>query len=244
MTEAARLVDELTTLLYTPFGTYRGRPQVACGACAKQADKPESVVHESDCPVYRLIRAEEANTAVIRANADEIADLEDKRDELEAQINGITAEITRERQMFADLTDASVRRIDALTTERDEARARAERAEAALRANAEWTDANGQPCWCAYDTVYDQHGDWCKQARAALAAASEGQQDACDGHAHGAGARQRRGVPGLVARSDRAARTVALEGNGCPQVGNAGLHCDHDHDNGRCCYCGQQREGE
>lgn len=99
MTEAARLVDELTPLLFTPFGTYRGRPQVACGACAKQADKPESVVHESDCPVYRLIRAEEANTAVIRANAEKIADLEDVRDDLEARVNALTAETEELRHL-------------------------------------------------------------------------------------------------------------------------------------------------
>jgi hypothetical protein len=98
MTEAARLVDELTTLLYSPcLGTcITHGPDcriVVCGACRRKADKPESVVHESDCPVYRLIRAEEANTAVIRANADEIADLEDKRDELEAKVNALTAQM-------------------------------------------------------------------------------------------------------------------------------------------------------
>jgi hypothetical protein len=133
-TEAARLVDELTTLLYSPcLGTcITHGPDcriVVCGACLKKADKPSSVVHESDCPVYRLIRAEEANTAVIRANAEEIADLEDKRDELEARVNAVVVEIEHERKMFAALTDASVRRIDRLTAERDAALARAEAAD-------------------------------------------------------------------------------------------------------------------
>ena len=85
MSEAARLVDELTTLLYDVLKrwTVQGRvcEIVACGACRRKADRAESVVHDADCPVYRLIRAEEANTAVIRANAEEIADLEDVRDE-------------------------------------------------------------------------------------------------------------------------------------------------------------------
>jgi len=126
MTEAARLVDELTTLLYevtTGWDDSAGGHQVVrCGACRRRADRAESVVHDSDCPVYRLIRAEEANTAVIRANAEEIADLEDRRDELEATINAVVAEIERERKMFAALTDASVRRIDALTAEIEELR--------------------------------------------------------------------------------------------------------------------------
>lgn len=98
MTEAVRLVDELTTLLYEVVKRWQlqdGRvcEIVRCGACRRKADRAESVVHESDCPVYRLIRAEEANTAVIRANAEEIADLEDKRDELETQVNALTARL-------------------------------------------------------------------------------------------------------------------------------------------------------
>ena len=112
MTEAARLVDELTTLLYevtTGWDDSAGGHQIVrCGACRRKADRAESVVHGSDCPVYRLIRAEEANTAVIRANAEEIADLEDRRDDLEAKFNAVVAEIERERKLFADLTDASV----------------------------------------------------------------------------------------------------------------------------------------
>ena len=121
MTEAARLVDELTTLLYevtTGWDDSAGGHQIVrCGACRRKADRAESVVHGSDCPVYRLIRAEEANTAVIRANAEEIADLEDRRDDLEAKFNAVVAEIERERKLFADLTDASVRRIEHLTAE-------------------------------------------------------------------------------------------------------------------------------
>lgn len=151
MTEAERLVDELTTLLYEVTTGWDdsagGRQIVRCGACRRRADRAESVVHESDCPVYRLIRAEEANTAVIRANAEEIADLEDVRDALEAQVNALTAQMEcrneltariralekeRGQQAFADPTLASVERINALEAERDALRARAERAEAAL----------------------------------------------------------------------------------------------------------------
>jgi SepF-like predicted cell division protein (DUF552 family) len=107
MTEAARLVDELTTLLYEVVKRWQLQDGlvceiVVCGACRKKADKPESVVHESDCPVYRLIHAEEANTAVIRANAEEIADLEDVRDALEAQVNALTAEIEELRSLLRD----------------------------------------------------------------------------------------------------------------------------------------------
>lgn len=93
MSDSARLVDELTTLLYEPLKgtclTHTPCVIVACGACHQKADKPEAVVHENDCPVYRLQRAEAANTAVIRANADEIADLEDVRDDLEAKVNAL-----------------------------------------------------------------------------------------------------------------------------------------------------------
>ena len=45
-----------------------------------------------------------------------------------------------------------------------------ERLREALLENAESTGADGKPCWCGYDTVYYQHANWCKQARAALAA--------------------------------------------------------------------------
>ena len=99
MTGAARLVDELTTLLYEVRTGWQdsagGHQIVRCGACRRQADRAESVVHDSDCPVYRLQRAEAANTAVIRANAEEIADLEDVRDALEAKVNALTADVER-----------------------------------------------------------------------------------------------------------------------------------------------------
>lgn len=92
MNDAARLVDELTTLLYETLKAWQtqdGRHHqiVQCGACRRKADKPESVVHESNCPVYRLQRAEAANDAVIKGNAEEIADLEDARDVAEARAN-------------------------------------------------------------------------------------------------------------------------------------------------------------
>ena len=134
--DAARLVDELTTLLYEPLKgkclTHTPCVIVACGACHQKADKPEAVVHENDCPVYRLQRAEAANTAVIRANAEEIADLEDKRDELEAKVNALTAENERGQQAFADLALASVERINALGNERDALAARLAASDAAL----------------------------------------------------------------------------------------------------------------
>jgi hypothetical protein len=92
MNDAARLVDELTTLLYETLKAWQtqdGRHHqiVQCGACRRKADKPKSVVHESDCPVYRLQRAEAANDAVIKGNAEEIADLEDARDAADARAN-------------------------------------------------------------------------------------------------------------------------------------------------------------
>ena len=112
-TDAARLVDELTTLLYEPLKgtclTHTPCVIAACGACRKKADKPESVVHDSDCPVYRLQRAEAANTAVIRANAEEIADLEDVRDDLEARVNALTAENARLTQEVDDARAWSAR---------------------------------------------------------------------------------------------------------------------------------------
>jgi hypothetical protein len=113
-TEAARLVDELTTLLYSQFGAYRGQSRVACAACHRKADTPELVVHEDDCPVYRLQRAEAANTAVIRANAEEIADLEDVRDDLEAKVNALTAENARLAGQVAALREAWHRAGDLL----------------------------------------------------------------------------------------------------------------------------------
>lgn len=35
-----------------------------------------------------------------------------------------------------------------------------------------------------------------------------------------------------------AAGPIAAPETGCPQTGNAGLHCGHDHADERCCYCG------
>lgn len=56
---ASKAVDELTTLLYTTVKfcqrCHVGHPAIVqCAACRRKADKPESVVHDSDCPVYRL----------------------------------------------------------------------------------------------------------------------------------------------------------------------------------------------
>lgn len=56
---ASKLVDELTTLLYETAKFCQRCPVqhpaiVRCAACGRKADKPESVVHDSDCPVYRL----------------------------------------------------------------------------------------------------------------------------------------------------------------------------------------------
>ena len=55
----SKLVDELTTLLYETANFCQRCPVehpaiVRCAACRRKADKPESVVHDSDCPVYRL----------------------------------------------------------------------------------------------------------------------------------------------------------------------------------------------
>jgi len=153
-TDAARLVDELTTLLYEPLKgtclTHTPCVIAACGACRKKADKPESVVHDSDCPVYRLQRAEAANTAVIRANAEEIADLEDVRDNLEAKVNTLTAEMECRNELIS--------RIDALAAQVAALRGQFERVMAAS------CDAcNG---------VADRDHWWlCVEARAALAAA-------------------------------------------------------------------------
>lgn len=146
--DAARLVDELTTLLYCPFGTYRGRQQVACGACAKQADKPESVVHESDCPVYRLQQAEAANDAIIKANAEDIADLEDARDAADARANAEWARAEGE-QLRADVAALRADRAErfaalwkwAAKVERD-------RAEQAERERDAERSREGQCAWC------------------------------------------------------------------------------------------------
>ena len=70
----------------------------------------------------------------------------------------------RERAQKAEAENA---RLQALLAERD---AEIARLVAALLDNAESTGADGNPCWCGYDTVYHQHADWCKRARAALAA--------------------------------------------------------------------------
>lgn len=149
MSEAARLVDELTTLLYEVVKRWQlpdGRvcEIVRCGACRRKADRAESVVHGSDCPVYRLIRAEEANTAVIRANADEIADLEDRRDELEGRVNALTAEmecrnelsreVARLQALLAEL-DAEVARL------REAAQAYIDAYDAALKAPLQYAQA-------------------------------------------------------------------------------------------------------
>lgn len=169
MTEAARLVDELTTLLYEVVKRWQlqdGRvcEIVVCGACRKKADKPESVVHDSDCPVYRLIRAEAANTAVVRANAEEIADLEDKRDDLEAQVNALTAQMECRNELTA--------RIRALEKERDALRERAEAAlaTAARVRRAGWNAVHGGT---KYLRALERELEQFDQARAALAASSE-----------------------------------------------------------------------
>jgi hypothetical protein len=83
--DIARLVDELTTLLYETLKAWQtqdGRHHqiVACGSCRRKADKAESVAHESDCPVYRLKQALDVTDTIIKANAEEIANLEDERD--------------------------------------------------------------------------------------------------------------------------------------------------------------------
>ena len=183
MTEAARLVDELTTLLYEVVKRWRlqdGRvcEIVVCGACRRKADSAESVVHDSHCPVYRLIRAEEANTAVIRANAEQIADLEDKRDELEAKVNALTAEM----ECRNELASRSAR-LDALAAERDAAVARAERADALLaraERNASALEGVALNALSSAQQTYDKlvRMSWRSEVRlaqrAALAAASEG----------------------------------------------------------------------
>lgn len=63
---AATLVAELTTLLYETLKTWQlsdGRhcQIVQCGACHRKGDTPEAVVHDRDCPVFRLRTALEAS---------------------------------------------------------------------------------------------------------------------------------------------------------------------------------------
>lgn len=55
----------------------------------------EALLAEVERLTQELARAEAANTAVIRANAEEIADLEDVRDALEAKVNALTADVER-----------------------------------------------------------------------------------------------------------------------------------------------------
>lgn len=119
-----RLVDELTTLLYEVLKRWEVEGRVCeivqCGACRKKADKPSSVVHEGDCPIHRLWQALELGEVVVRANAEEICDLEDERDALEAKVNTLTAEMECRNELTA--------RIAALEAERDALRSRAEAA--------------------------------------------------------------------------------------------------------------------
>lgn len=189
--DAARLVDELTTMLYEVTTGWDdsagGRQIVRCGACRRRADRAESVVHDRDCPVYRLIRAEEVNTAVIRANAEEIADLEDKRDDLEAKVNALTAErdesvlnMTQTAEAFARLKVKSeaweddskrlhneylptIRIIDELLEIKDQAiqQAWAERDAALARAEAMATPLVGFVG--AYTYTSEDYCGWCYQ---------------------------------------------------------------------------------
>lgn len=67
------LIDELTPLHYETLKAWQtqdGRHHriVRCEACGRKADTPESVVHQSDCPVYRLA-ATLASAAFIREAA-------------------------------------------------------------------------------------------------------------------------------------------------------------------------------
>lgn len=100
---STRLVDELTTLLYEVLKRWEVEGRVCeivqCGACRKKADRPSSVVHESDCPVHRLWQALEIGEVVVKANAEEICDLEDARDALEAKVNALTAEMECRNQL-------------------------------------------------------------------------------------------------------------------------------------------------
>lgn len=117
MSDVTRLVDELTTLLFEVLKRWEVEGRVceivACGACRKKADKPESVVHESDCPVHRLWQAMEVAEVVVKANAEEICDLEDARDALEAKVNALTAEMECRNQLTSRIAalEAEVARL-------------------------------------------------------------------------------------------------------------------------------------
>lgn len=54
-------------------------------------------------------------------------------------------------------------------------RARADRAEQALRGVRQWQDRDGSPCWCrpVFDLVDTGHSQPCQQARAILQAADQ-----------------------------------------------------------------------
>lgn len=170
MSDVARLVDELTTLLYEVLKRWEVEGRVceivACGACRKKADKPSSVVHESDCPVHRLWQALEIGEVVVRANAEEICDLEDARDALEAKVNALTAEMECRNQLTS--------RIAAL--EAENARLRAERDEAlrhmttseCTRYGHRWRDAfgpDGALCQCG-GMVFAVWADECRPSTA------------------------------------------------------------------------------
>lgn len=60
---------------------------------------------EIDALTSRLKQDETTNTAVIRANADEIADLEDVRDDLEANVNALSAQVVALREAGAVLAE-------------------------------------------------------------------------------------------------------------------------------------------
>ena len=175
--EAARLVDELTTLLYEVLKRWEANGRVCeivqCGACHKKADKPESVVHDSACPVYRLQRADDGITAVIRANADEIADLQDVRDDLQAKVNALTVEMECRNELLS--------RINALTAEnarlRERVAALEDTADDLLSHPTPATDDAG--CWFCCGGLGNGpngHKDTCawRRMRAALAQADDG----------------------------------------------------------------------
>jgi hypothetical protein len=124
VSDVTRLVDELTTLLYETLKTWQavGGPRhqiVQCGACRKKADRPSSVVHESDCPVHRLWQALEIGEVVVRANAEEICDLEDERD----NALGKLAELTRTAEWVTARCESANARIAALEAENARLRA-------------------------------------------------------------------------------------------------------------------------
>ena len=65
----------------------------------------EALLAEVERLTQELARAEAANTAVIRANAEEIADLEDVRDDLEANVNALSAQVVALREAGAVLAE-------------------------------------------------------------------------------------------------------------------------------------------